>query len=382
MEKIKSKAGILLSSLIIEGFLLYGVLSTVCETTWPVTEPYWRWLLNMLYLLVLVNVLLKKNSWIDLALMAGFLGLTEITRITTQTNAVLWFMGGIVTAKELDLNRVFRVDLATRAVLGCGLIVLPLLGLYPNYANVMLGERLRSSFGWAHPNEMGLFFLMMCLLWLYFRHDRWSWQDSVGMLLVIAFLDYFANSRTSEICILGIAALEGIVYFLKKKGLDELIRSRIWAVLCAAALGVGCAGTIFLVRIWSWDAAWAEKLPQTVWSRLMLAHSFWEEKGFSLLGQTAGSDTYLDIMYTYLGLNYGIVVLVLFLFLNLLAIWKAFRDQNEKMLLMLLVFLTYSVLEHEHFKLISGFYPILLGHALWPVVEETVRKIRSRAGRH
>lgn len=383
MEKIKERAGIVLSSLIIEGFLLYGVLSSACETAWPVTDQYWRCFINILYFLILINFFLKENSWVDFVLMAGLLSLTEITRITTQTNSVLWFMAGIVIAKELDLDRAFRVDLVTRVILGCGLIILPLLGLYPNYVNVLLGGRFRSSFGWAHPNEMGLFFLMMCLLWLYFRHDRWSWQDSVGMLLVIAFLDYFANSRTSEICILGIAALEGIVYFLKKKGLDELIRSRIWAVLCTAALAIGCAGTIFLVRIWSWNAAWAEKLPQTVWSRLMLAHSFWEEKGFSLLGQTVGSDTYLDIMYTYLGLNYGIVILILFLFVNILAIWKAFRNQNERMLLMMFVFITYSVLEHEHFKLINGFYSILLGYALWPMVEEGFRKSQSMiVGKH
>ena len=92
------------------------------------------------------------------------------------------------------------------------------------------------------------------------------------------------------------------------------------------------------------------------------------DKGFTLFGQIFDNGTYgyLDIMYAYLGLNYGVIILLLFIGLNLFAIWQAYKDKNEKFLIILLIFITYSLLEHEHFKMLSGFYPVLLGYYLWP----------------
>ena len=99
------------------------------------------------------------------------------------------------------------------------------------------------------------------------------------------------------------------------------------------------------------------------------------DKGFTLFGQIFDNEAYgyLDIMYAYLGLNYGVIILILFIGLNLFAIWRAYKDNNEKLLIILLVFITYNLLEHEHFKMLSGFYPVLLGYYLWPWLEEKRR---------
>lgn len=83
-----------------------------------------------------------------------------------RANAVVWFVAGILLIKDIDLDKVLKVDLVTRICLGCALIILPLVGLYTDHADQMTGGRLRSSFGWSHPNEMGLFFLMFCILWI------------------------------------------------------------------------------------------------------------------------------------------------------------------------------------------------------------------------
>lgn len=359
-----------LSFAIVEGFLLYGVFSAVCEQIWPKSGMYWSLFLNIIYMLVMVKVILQKNNRIQWVLIIGLLGLAEITRITTQTNAVRWFVSGIIIAKNLDLDKILRDDLITRLVIGGCLIVLPLFGLYPNHADSLIGGRLRDSFGWAHPNEMGLFFLMISIVWLYFRHRNWNWKDTVGMLLLVGFLDYFPNSRTSEICILGIIFLEGIIFILNKKRIAIQGRVRIWTFCAVIALVAGCAIILSLIIVIDSGSAWLSIFPDTVSSRLILAHNFWKVEGFSVLGQIFDYEKYiyLDIMYAYLSLNLGMVVLGLFFALNIISIWEAFKRNDEKMLLILFVLLIYSLLEHEHFKMISGFYPILLGQPLWNMI--------------
>lgn len=367
MKKWVTKIETILPFIIIEGFLVYGVCSTVCETAWPESGRYWGYFVYVLYAVVLLKVFLQRNNLVEWLLILGLVGLAEVSRITTQTNAVLWFVCGIVIAKNINLDIILKADLVTRFILGLCLIFLPLVGLYPNQANVKIGGRLRDSFGWAHPNEMGLFFLMFCIIWLYFRHEKWRWKDTAGMLFLVVFLDCFANSRTSEICIIGLLVLEGIIFFLHKRKIPVWRRVEWEALVTSFFLAAGCAGTLGLITIAAKGSRWLSYLPKTVSGRLEMAHNYWAAEGFSIVGQVFDNAkyTYLDILYPYLGLNYGIVVLLLFLLLNVIAIWRAYKTQDEKMLLILLVFLVYSLLEHEHFKMLSGFYPVLLGYALW-----------------
>ncbi len=364
IQKIRT----ILTYLVVEGFLLYGVLSTVCEAQWSAMEIVGRYWLLGVYTILALKVVLEKNRWTDWLLIIGIAGLAEISRITTQTNTVVWFVAGVLLIKDIDLNKVLKVDLVTRICLGCALIALPLVGLYPDHADQMIGGRLRSSFGWSHPNEMGLFFLMLCILWFYIRYERWNWKDIVAMMGVVLVVDYFANSRTSEICVVLLVGMSVLVCISRKYGWDMKNRCRTWGIAATGILTVGCAGVLSLMTpIYSLNG-WFQHLPNTVLSRLLLANRFWVDKGFTLFGQIFDNEAYgyLDIMYAYLGLNYGVIILILFIGLNLFAIWWAYKDKNEKFLIILLVFITYNLLEHEHFKMLSGFYPVLLGYYLWP----------------
>ena len=251
----------------------------------------------------------------------------------------------------------------TRICLGCALIALPLVGLYPDHTDQMIGGRLRSSFGWSHPNEMGLFFLMLCILWFYIRCEKWNWKDIVAMMGVVLSVDYFANSRTSEICVVLLVGVSVLVCISRKYGWNMKKRCRTWGIAAVGTLIVGCVGMLSLMTMVYSLSGWFQRFPYTVSSRLLLANRFWVDKGFTLFGQIFDNGTYgyLDIMYAYLGLNYGVIILLLFIGLNLFAIWQAYKDKNEKFLIILLIFITYSLLEHEHFKMLSGFYPVLLG---------------------
>ncbi len=379
MKRWMTKIETILPFIIIECFLVYGVCSTVCETAWPASGQYWNYFIYVLYAAIMLKVLLQRNTWAEWLLVLGLIGLAEVSRITTQTNTVLWFVCGVVIAKNINLDAILKVDFAVRLLLGLGLIFLPLAGLYPNQAGIKIGGRFRDSFGWAHPNEMGLFFLMFCIIWLYFRHEKWDWKDSVMMLLLVVFLDCFANSRTSEICIIILLMLEGGISLLKKKKMPVWRRVELETIVTSFFLLAGCMGTLCLMPIASKGSKWLSYLPKTVSGRLELAHNFWAAEGFSVAGQIFDNAkyTYLDILYPYLALNYGVIVLLLFLVLNGIAIWRAYKMQNEKMLLIFLTFFVYSLLEHEHFKILSGFYPVLLGYALWSAIADW----RGRTGK-
>ncbi|MCD8249921.1 MAG: hypothetical protein LUC60_08760 [Lachnospiraceae bacterium] len=387
MNEKKKKWELWLSGMILEGFLLYGETVTAVSENWPVLENLLEYWLYFMYLLVLVRVAIQKKGWLEWLVTAGILGLVELTRITTQSNEVLWFAAGLLIAKDVDLSRVLKTDLLTRIVMAAALIVLPLAGLYPFFIRDWGSGRVRYSFGWSHPNEMGLFLLMLCVAWVYLRHKKWCWKDNVAVLLLLVFLDRLANSRTPEICILLLLLLENLYIFLEKRIPDQERRSRLRKLHAWLSVFGVFILTFVLFISYSDEAAVFQQIPGTVRGRFSLAHRFWSEQGFSLLGQVFDYEiyNYLDMLYAYLSLNMGLVVAAGVLFLNALAVWRAGKDRDEILLLILIMFQAYSLLEHEHFKMIYGFYPLLLGYTLWPTVGEVERwfgkKIRQTAGK-
>ncbi|MCD8197589.1 MAG: hypothetical protein LUE24_10595 [Lachnospiraceae bacterium] len=383
MDEKKKTLELWLTCIILEGFLLYGETTTAISEAWPLLGNCLEYWLYFMYLLVLVRIAIQKKSWLEWLVTAGILGLVELTRITTQTNVVLWFAAGLLIAKDVDLVRVLKADLLTRIVMAAMLIVLPLTGLYHFYIKDWGSGRVRYSFGWSHPNEMGLFFLMLCMAWAYLRYKKWCWKDNVAILLLLVFLDRLANSRTAEICMLLLLLLENLYIFLGKRLPDQDRRLRLWKWLAwLSAFGV-CILTFILFIGYSDEVSIFRQIPATVSGRFSLAHRFWSEQGFSLLGQVFDGEiyNYLDMLYAYLSLNMGILVMAGVLFLNVLAVWRAGKERDEGLLLIIIVFQAYSLLEHEHFKTIYGFYPLLLGYTFWPAVVDVEVWIRKKMGK-
>ena len=242
MEDMRKKLSLILTCMAVEGYLLYGAMAVGSTGKWAQLESYWDKLLSFVYILVLIKILVDRNSWLDWLTVIGFAGLTELTRITTQTNAVIWFATGVILAKEIDLKKVLQVDLSGRFFIGILLMVLPMVGIYPSYSVIRDDGRLRTCFGWAHPNELGLFFLMICILWFYFRFEKWNWKDTVAMLCSAAIIDYYANSRMSELCIVGLAFL-GMAGVVGRRKLSAERRIKIYALAGYMVLFGGLIGT-------------------------------------------------------------------------------------------------------------------------------------------
>ena len=117
MEDMRKKLSLILTCIAVEGYLIYGVLSVGSASKWSQLESWWDGFLNFIYILILVKILIDKNSWLDWLAVIGLVGLTELTRITTQTNAVIWFTTGIILAKKIDLKKVLKTDLVSRGLI-------------------------------------------------------------------------------------------------------------------------------------------------------------------------------------------------------------------------------------------------------------------------
>ena len=215
---------------------------------------------------------------------------------------------------------------------------------------------------------MGFSFTVMALEWMYLRHRRFRWYDYVGILAMVLFLDWTANSRTAELLMLGILIVELFCAWFEKKRPEKNLYK-----LCT----FGCVGALGLDLVAFGTAMWLYFFNQPVWnslqstlaSRFRFPGEYFAAHGISLFGSPYNPDIYdyLDILFGYLTLHLGVVIAGIVFALFVISIIYGYRRKDEKYLILLLIVLLRSTMESEHLNLIYSWFPVLLGMAVWRV---------------
>lgn len=363
-EKYRQQMSEILFLIIVAGFLIYGMLMELIEDPGILySYPY-----ILLLGLLMLKILIQGNSMKEWLLIIGCSAVGYFSWKGCQDRSSFLFMLTICACKNISPEKVIKIDGAIRVLSIVLHIVLAILQIAPNNVNVLIGGRERTFFSWGHPNAMGMSFLLLCIDWIYLRHKKLKWYEYVGMLIMIAFLDVTANSRTSEIIIAVSLILEAVCCLADKYKKNELmiIKYSCWGTflmsVLAPIIGVILCKVLGPIRVGSLG---------TMGSRFWQTQRFIETHAFSFLGKayTPDTDEYLDMLFANGVLRRGLLFGAILLFLSILAIVIADRKRNNRYLIVLFVLFLFGVAEQEHINLIYSIFPVLLGIPVWKVLE-------------
>lgn len=347
-------------------FQLFGTVWAMMNVSGkPYLLLYWGFVA-----LALVKLCIQGNSWKEWILIIAFGIVSVLSFRNSQDKTPLLLMLGVCCSKDMNLEKFLKVDLIGRVVSAVLLIALPLAGFYENKI-FFARDIYRTCFGWQAPNGMGFSFMVMAMEWMYLRHRRFHWYDYTGILAIIVFIDRTANSRTAELLMLGILAVELFcTYFEKRKpnfNLYKLYGAGCWIALTADIGFFGIAMGLYFFNQPMWSS-----LQSTLMNRFRLPGEYFAAHGISLFGSPYNPDIYdyLDILCGYLTLHLGIVIAVIVFVLFVISIIYGYRRKDEKYLILLLFVLLRSTMESEHLNLIYSWFPVLLGMAVWRVGEK------------
>jgi hypothetical protein len=316
--------------------------------------------------LALCKLCIQRNNWKEWLFILIFGIAAVCCWKQTDDRAPLLLMLGVCCSKNVDLKKLLKVDMIARIFSGVLMIALPLAGLAVNHTHVWEGGRYRDYFGWEAANGMGLFFLIICMEWMYLRHRRFKWYDYLGMLAIVITLDVTANSRFSELLILGIMLAELATEVYKKIHIP-IEAYVLWTIGCAGALFLAILAPIAAIVLYYFQNEFLMGLSGTLSARFQLAATFFATNGISLFGHAYNPDIYdyLDMSFAYLLLHLGVIITLIVLILMIRTIIYAYREKDERLLLLFFVVLVRCILESEHFNLIYAFFPVLLGLSIW-----------------
>ena len=363
IEKFKQRNEISTIFLYILYFLLgmYYPLFSFMRQTVP---QYWNQVTlfyHILLILLLVKVILQKNSVLDCFFLIVLLYLCyKSYQYNYDFYNIFGTMMFLCCAKNIEIKKIVKLDLYVRIVRSALFLTLPFMGLMINKINVWIGGRTRTFFGWTHANMMGLDFLLLAMDIMYLRKECKKWYDCILYAGFIIFLDLTANSRTAEAVIAMLIVIHLLSIVIPKNWFHKMM------VLFTSGAFLLCVcipfiGSYLYIR----KPELFLQHDGTMLSRIQLTTTFYlRNGGVGFYGFPIEDEDCLDMMFSYIGLHWGIAAFIIIVAAITYAIYKASSEQNTVFLVLLFSFLVYGLAEVAPIYPVYSYFSLLLGYCI------------------
>ena len=312
----------------------------------------------LLFMLLLKNIM-QKNSILDWIFLIFLL---YLCRKSYQYNFDFYNIFGtlmfLFCAKNIDLQKIIKLDLYIRIIRSILFFTLPFMGLMINEVNILIGGRTRTFFGWTHPNMMGLDFLLLAMDIMYLRKECKKWYDCILYAVFIIFLDRTANSRTAEAIIAMFIVIHLLSIVIPKNWFHKMM------VLFTSGAFLLCVcipfiGSYLYIRKPELFLQHYGTMP----ARIQLTTTFYlRNGGIGFYGFPIEDEDCLDMMFSYIGLHWGIAAFIIIVAAITYAIYKASSEQNTIFLVLLFSFLVYGWAEVAPIYPVYSYFSLLLGY--------------------
>lgn len=361
IEKFKQRNEISTIFLYILYFLLgmYYPLFSFMRQTVP---QYWNQVTlfyHILLILLLVKVIIQKNSVLDCFFLIVLLYLCyKSYQYNYDFYNIFGTMMFLCCAKNIEIKKIVKLDLYVRIVRSALFLTLPFMGLMINKINVWIGGRTRTFFGWTHANMMGLDFLLLAMDIMYLRKECKKWYDCILYAGFIIFLDLTANSRTAEAVIAMLIVIHLLSIVIPKNWFHKMM------VLFTSGTFLLCVcipfiGSYLYIR----KPELFLQHDGTMLSRIQLTTTFYlRNGGVGFYGFPIEDEDCLDMMFSYIGLHWGIAAFIIIVAAITYAIYKASSEQNTVFLVLLFSFLVYGLAEVAPIYPVYSYFSLLLGY--------------------
>lgn len=314
---------------------------------------------HILLILLLVKVIIQKNSVLDCFFLIVLLYLCyKSYQYNYDFYNIFGTMMFLCCAKNIEIKKIVKLDLYVRIVRSALFLTLPFMGLMINKINVWIGGRTRTFFGWTHANMMGLDFLLLAMDIMYLRKECKKWYDCILYAGFIIFLDLTANSRTAEVVIAMLIVIHLLSIVIPKNWFHKMM------VLFTSGAFLLCVcipfiGSYLYIR----KPELFLQHDGTMLSRIQLTTTFYlRNGGVGFYGFPIEDEDCLDMMFSYIGLHWGIAAFIVIVAAITYAIYKASSEQNTVFLVLLFSFLVYGWAEVAPIYPVYSYFSLLLGY--------------------
>lgn len=259
----------------------------------------------------------------------------------------------VVASKNVELDDVIRTAYKILLVMLPMIMLLCLFGFIENRV-LMRGSVHRYSFGFSHPNQLGLRVFQLMACHCYVHKNNLTKINYFYIFLATLFLIEVPNSQAAYITMGALLFMLLLYKYLKEKKLEymELYEKGIlYGAFCLNLFsiifsGINVNNNYFLARFNSWLS-----------SRFSVCHKVWVMYGVSFFGQKIyvteeerklvgiKNSMWLDNAYVSILLRYGILVFLIFSICYLYLIKVVEMQKDDILVIILFLYALYGTIE-------------------------------------
>jgi hypothetical protein len=270
---------------------------------------------------------------------------------------------------------VVKIDLILRVFIIALAALLSTTGVIDNYTMLRSASgKVRYSLGFVHPNTFATNLLCVYTSVIYLFRARRTWKDLLWKLglasVLIALCITVSDSRTSAVVITAMA----VMLIASRNGQGGLFKNRWVRLICCWSVVAFTLFMVYVTVVPSFGGVMGG-LNKLITGRFINNRDVYEVYKFSLLGQdmsalvstreaaeTGAKALVLDCSYLRLGMQYGILVLVLWNALHVAALKKLFRMRNYTAILLIFGWLLYGLVESSAISIFYNVPLLFLGY--------------------
>lgn len=300
-----------------------------------------------------------------------------VSSILSRSNMLLVGFLFIVAAKNIDFNKIVKITLLVQIICISIIIMLALTGVIENRVMIRSGDtELRYALGFEHPNTFASQILQMIVCWIWIRWDRLCVKDYVGIIILAVIVKLVCDSKTN-LLLIGLILICILAAKLADKIVDENKIIKYSKICAKLVIIIGPILSLIMAVIYKKGNTLHFILNKVFSGRLMLLQKFYNEYGFSLLGQkinrvstfmareTGQQVAVLDNAYGNLAIRYGIIILLLFVIGYYILVKSSLLDKQILINIIVFIYFIFGISETQIFKLPHNVSLILLSTVIY-----------------
>lgn len=330
-------------------YFLYLILNMCSKVIF--ISPFLDKIFYTIIILLLLIVVTQSNKYTkkSMALILFLILLSFTVYIVTNDSVLIFTSLFIITTKNIDTDEFIKKDVAFKILIIFAVIICYKLNLTSAGFFARKDGTIRNTLGFDHPNHLGLYLFSVCCGIGYLKHKNYKIIDYIILLTSFIICYLVCDSRASQIGIIIIALM---IKFSEKIGKNKKI---LW-----------CTPIIFFVLsltlsiLYTCQNQAIIELDKSINSRIMYASKFLQYYNVNLFGNNfiyygnKGANNYLDVLdngYIHILLHYGLISFSIIMMSYVLIIKKAIKEEKYNILIYIIPFLTYGLIERHIYEI-------------------------------
>ncbi|WP_102343399.1 hypothetical protein [Galactobacillus timonensis] len=268
-----------------------------------------------------------------------------------------------LASADTDYDAIVRITFFMETILISSIVILSFAGILPTetYPPATGHPFTRYSFGFLHPNSMGLYIFHVACCFIYLRRRKSAFPSFLILTAITLFNYVVTSSRTS--CIASTLLLISLALY--KYLSRERVKNRekkLHTLSCFLVAGAGLTILASIIMSFFYDHPFIQKIDFLFSGRFFYISKAFSENGLSWFGKAPFSiGGPFDNSYMWILLHYGILTYISVSILFIFLLYCLRKNKQCLEVIILFVYSCYAMMESEIFVPNKCVFVLLFG---------------------